>query len=117
MSDIETNETDEGLELAKRMAEEEEGVGRRPRGYQKWVIPTIACMESFPVVHRELADFRFHIHPGDSSGFCLIDCFFELPPFKKIPLWSAFPFPERQDSHPRFFNSGCRLFLGPLYCH
>ena len=46
MSDIEPIQRDEGLELAKLMAEEEEGVGRRPRGYQKYVIPTIAVIWS-----------------------------------------------------------------------
>ena len=46
MSDTETIKKDEGLELARRMAEEEEGVGRRPRGYQKHVIPTIAVIWS-----------------------------------------------------------------------
>ena len=33
---------DEGLELARRLAEEEEGVGRRPKGPTRFVIPTIA---------------------------------------------------------------------------
>ena len=41
MSNTNIDERDEGLELAKRMAEEEEGVGRRPKGLSKWVIPTI----------------------------------------------------------------------------
>jgi TRAP transporter 4TM/12TM fusion protein len=38
---------DEGLELAKRMAEEEEGIGRRPGGPSKYIIPTIAVIWSF----------------------------------------------------------------------
>jgi len=40
-------EKKEGLEIAKKMAEEEEGMGRRPKGVAKWVIPTIAVMWSF----------------------------------------------------------------------
>ncbi len=33
---------DEGMELARRLAEEEEGIGRRPEGWQRYLIPTIA---------------------------------------------------------------------------
>ncbi len=45
--DVKT-EMDEGLELARRMAEEEEGIGRRPRGPAKYVIPTVAvCWSLF----------------------------------------------------------------------
>lgn len=39
---------DDGLELARRMAEEEEGVGRRPEGPSKYIIPFIAvCWSIF----------------------------------------------------------------------
>ncbi|MDP4726016.1 MAG: hypothetical protein NWS07_01860, partial [Desulfobacterales bacterium] len=41
MSEVEIPEKDEGIELAKRMAEEEEGIGRRPKGPSRFVIPTI----------------------------------------------------------------------------
>jgi TRAP transporter 4TM/12TM fusion protein len=48
MTNIDTrHETDEGLELARKMAEEEEGIARRPRGPTKWVIPTIGVIWSF----------------------------------------------------------------------
>ena len=46
MTDLNTPEKDEGLELAKRLAEEEEGIGRRPKGAEKWVIPTIGVIWS-----------------------------------------------------------------------
>ena len=46
MSDIEKQEKDEGLELAKKLAEEEEGVGRIPKGGAKYVIPTVAVIWS-----------------------------------------------------------------------
>jgi TRAP transporter 4TM/12TM fusion protein len=42
MSAQDIQEKDEGLELARRMAEAEEGIGRRPRGWQWFVIPTVA---------------------------------------------------------------------------
>ena len=41
MSEVEISDKDEGIELAKRMAEEEEGIGRRPKGPSRFVIPTI----------------------------------------------------------------------------
>jgi TRAP transporter 4TM/12TM fusion protein len=41
MSKPEIDDQDQGLETAKRMAEEEEGIGRRPHGAARWVIPTV----------------------------------------------------------------------------
>ncbi|MEA2113845.1 MAG: TRAP transporter permease, partial [Thermodesulfobacteriota bacterium] len=42
MSKIDVQFEDDGMDLAKKMAEEEEGIGRKPTGWQKWIIPTIA---------------------------------------------------------------------------
>ena len=42
MNNHDIKDKEEGLEVAKRMAEEEEGIGRRPRGWTKFIIPTIA---------------------------------------------------------------------------
>ncbi len=48
MTENVVSEHDDGLEAAKRMAEKEEGVGRRPEGWSRWVIPTIAvCWSVF----------------------------------------------------------------------
>ncbi|MFP7755765.1 TRAP transporter permease [Thermodesulfobacteriota bacterium B35] len=33
---------DDGMELARRLAEEEEGIGRKPEGWQRYLIPAIA---------------------------------------------------------------------------
>ena len=39
---------DEGLELARKLAEEEEGIGRRPEGWQRFLIPAVAvCWSLF----------------------------------------------------------------------
>jgi TRAP-type uncharacterized transport system fused permease subunit len=46
-NDTEKEKKDDGLEIAKRMAEEEEGVGRRPKGVVGYVIPTICVIWSF----------------------------------------------------------------------
>lgn len=42
MSKIDVQFEDDGLDLARKMAEEEEGIGRKPAGWQKHIIPTIA---------------------------------------------------------------------------
>ena len=42
MTETVVDERDDGLELARRMAEKEEGIGRRPKGWSRWLIPAIA---------------------------------------------------------------------------
>jgi TRAP transporter 4TM/12TM fusion protein len=42
MTEIDVKASDDGLEEARRMAEEEEGIGRRPEGLAAYIIPTIA---------------------------------------------------------------------------
>ena len=42
MGKIEVQYEDDGLDIARKLAEEEEGVGRKPSGWQKYIIPTIA---------------------------------------------------------------------------
>jgi TRAP transporter 4TM/12TM fusion protein len=81
-TDIEDKE--EGLELARRMAEEEEGIGRRPRGLQKYVIPTIAVVWSLfqlSIASWLILDSTFirAIH----LGFALLIVFLNYPLFKK----------------------------------
>jgi len=46
MSDAQPKENDDGLEIAKRMAEEEEGMGRRPKGPSRYVVPAVAVVWS-----------------------------------------------------------------------
>ena len=82
-------EKEEGLEIAKKMAEEEEGMGRRPKGITKWVIPTIAVMWSFyqlSIASWLILDTVFvrAIH----LGFALLIVFLNYPFFLKIPLGS-----------------------------
>lgn len=42
MSKIRIDKVEDGLDEAQRLAEEEEGIGRKPDGWQKYLIPTIA---------------------------------------------------------------------------
>jgi TRAP transporter 4TM/12TM fusion protein len=77
-------EKKDGLEIAKLMAEEEEGMGRRPKGIGKWVIPTIAVMWSFfqlSIASWLILDTVFirAIH----LGFALLIVFLNFPFFKE----------------------------------
>jgi TRAP transporter 4TM/12TM fusion protein len=42
MSNITIEKIEDGLDYAKKLAEEEEGIGRKPKGWQRYIIPTIA---------------------------------------------------------------------------
>jgi len=84
MSNNETIEKDDGLELARRMAEEEEGIGRKPLGPSKYVIPTIAVIWSIfqlSIASWLILDSTFirAIH----LGFALLIVFLNYPLLKK----------------------------------
>jgi TRAP transporter 4TM/12TM fusion protein len=84
MTKNEIQEQDEGLELAKRMAEEEEGVGRRPKGYSKYVIPFVCVVWSIfqlSIASWLILDSTFirAIH----LGFALLVVYLNYPLFKK----------------------------------
>jgi TRAP transporter 4TM/12TM fusion protein len=84
MSETEIKGKDEGLELARRMAEEEEGIGRRPRGLEKYVIPTIAVVWSLfqlSIASWLILDSTFirAIH----LGFAMLIVFLNYPLLKK----------------------------------
>jgi TRAP transporter 4TM/12TM fusion protein len=84
MSETDIKGKDEGLELARRMAEEEEGIGRRPRGLEKYVIPTIAVVWSLfqlSIASWLILDSTFirAIH----LGFAMLIVFLNYPLFKK----------------------------------
>jgi TRAP transporter 4TM/12TM fusion protein len=84
MSKVEIDERDDGLELAKRMAEEEEGIGRRPHGPVRWVIPTICVAWSIfqlSIASWLIVDTTFirAIH----LGFALLVVYLNYPMLKK----------------------------------
>ena len=79
-----TLEEEDGLELARKMAEEEEGIGRLPKGPSKYVIPTIAVAWSFfqlSIASWLILDSTFirAIH----LGFALLIVFLNYPFLKK----------------------------------
>jgi TRAP transporter 4TM/12TM fusion protein len=89
------NIRDEGLELAKRMAEEEEGIGpRHPTGWQRFVVPAIGVAWSIfqlSIASWLILDSTFirAIH----LGFALLMVYLSYPLFKKpllgFSFWSA----------------------------
>ena len=90
MSENEIHETDDtlnednGLALARKMAEEEEGIGRRPKGPSRYIIPTVAVIWSFfqlSIVSWLILDSTFirAIH----LGFAILIVFLNYPLFKK----------------------------------
>ncbi|MCP4670162.1 MAG: TRAP transporter permease [Desulfobacula sp.] len=84
MSDSQIQEIDDGVELARKMAEEEEGIGRKPLGVSKWVIPTIAVTWSLfqlSIASWLILDSTYirAIH----LGFALLIVFLNYPFFKK----------------------------------
>ncbi|CAB1068142.1 C4-dicarboxylate ABC transporter [Alkalispirochaeta odontotermitis] len=81
----------EGLEVARKMAEEEEGVARLPIGPTKWVVPTIGVIWSFfqlSIASWWILDTVFirSIH----LGFGLLIVFLNYPVFKKPRLGLKF---------------------------
>jgi TRAP transporter 4TM/12TM fusion protein len=84
MTDLEKHEKEEGLDLAKKLAEEEEGVGRLPKGPSRYVIPTIAVVWSFfqlSIASWLILDTVYirAIH----LGFALLIVFLNYPLLKK----------------------------------
>jgi TRAP transporter 4TM/12TM fusion protein len=84
MSNQDVTEKDEGLELAKRMAEEEEGVGRRPKGATRFIIPTVAVAWSF----FQLSIASFWVLDSTYTraihlGFAMFIVFLNYPTLKK----------------------------------
>ncbi len=90
MSENEIHETDDtlnednGLVLARKMAEEEKGIGRRPKGPSRYIIPTVAVIWSFfqlSIASWLILDSTFirAIH----LGFAILIVFLNYPFFKK----------------------------------
>ena len=99
MNTIEIQEKDDGLEFAKQLAEEEEGIGRKPKGPTRYVIPTIAVVWSLfqlSIASWLILDSTFTraIH----LGFALLIVFLNYPTFKKP--WLGLKFLSARDRIP-----------------
>jgi TRAP transporter 4TM/12TM fusion protein len=84
MNEEDIHETDDGLEFAKRLAEEEEGISRKPTGPGKYIIPFIAVIWSLFQLSLPswlVLDSTFirAIH----LGFAMLIVYLNYPLFKK----------------------------------
>ncbi|MEJ2025441.1 MAG: TRAP transporter large permease subunit, partial [Deltaproteobacteria bacterium] len=82
---------DEGLEEARRLAEEEAGISRKPKGPSRYVIPTIGviwCLFQLSIASWLIIDTVFirAIH----LGFAFLMVFLSYPLFKKTHLGLRF---------------------------
>mgnify|MGYP001814114234 FL=1 len=91
VDDQNLEQKEEGLEVARRMAEEEEGVARRPLGPTKWVIPVIGviwCFFQLSIASWWILDTVFirAIH----LGFAMLIVYLNYPVFKETRLGLKF---------------------------
>ena len=118
MSHIEQGKKDSGLDVAKRMAEEEEGISRRPKGASKYVIPVIGviwCFFQLSIASWLILDTVFirAIH----LGFALLIVFLNYPLFKETPFRAQVSIRQKQNSSLGLYRGDCRVPCSPLYCH
>ncbi len=86
-----SQEKDEGLELAKRLAEEEEGISRRPKGWQKYIIPVVAvCWSFYQLALPKWLILDSTIIRSIHLGFALLLVFLNYPLLKKPRLGLKF---------------------------
>ncbi len=101
MNLLEAERKDEGLEEARRLAEEEAGISRRPKGPSRYVIPTIGvawCFFQLSIASWLILDTVFirAIH----LGFAFLMVFLNYPFFKKTRL--GLKFLSAKDKIPAF---------------
>jgi len=84
MKSEDEHQQQEGLELARRMAEEEEGIGRKPLGAERYVIPTVAvlwCFFQMSIASWWILDTIFI--RATHLGFALLIVYLNYPMFKE----------------------------------
>ncbi len=101
MSKIDVEFEDGGMDIARKMAEEEEGIGRKPVGWQKWLIPTIAVSWSlFQLALPKFIVLDTTYIRAIHLAFALTLVFLNYPLFKK-PVFGIKYF-SRHSSIPLF---------------
>ncbi len=116
MSKIRIEKVEDGFEEARRLADEEEGIGRKPDGWQKYLIPTIAIAWSLFQLSLPkwlLIDSTYirAIH----LGFAITLVFLNYPLLKK-PYFGLKYFAEHKkipllDMALALFAAYCALYL------
>ena len=88
-----------GVDLARRLAEEEEGIGRKPEGWQKYLIPTIAfCWSLFQLSIASWLILDTTYIRSIHLAFAMTIIFLNYPLFKK-PIFGIRYF-SRHDKIP-----------------
>lgn len=82
--DIESKKTDSGEHEALRLAEEEAGIKRKPKGFAAYIIPTIAIFWSlFQLSIAKWVTLNSTYTRAIHLGFALLIVFLNYPAFKK----------------------------------
>lgn len=78
------NNSDDGIELARKLAEEEAGIGREPDNFTKFIIPSIAvCWSIFQLAIARWLTLDSTYIRSIHLGFALMIVFLNYPTFKK----------------------------------
>jgi TRAP transporter 4TM/12TM fusion protein len=84
MSKIAVEYDSEGVDLARQLAEEEAGIGRRPQGWQRYIIPTIAvCWSLFQLALPKWIMLDTTFIRAIHLAFALTLVFLNYPLFKR----------------------------------
>ncbi len=84
MTKIDVQFEDDGMDLARKMAEEEEGIGRKPTGWQKYIIPTIAvCWSLYQLALPKFIVLDTTYIRAIHLAFALTLVYLNYPLFKK----------------------------------
>lgn len=111
MSSEEHNTQDGKLDVARRMAEEEEGIGRRPKGPARFIIPVIAITWSLfqlSIASWLILDSTYirAIH----LAFAMAIVFLNYPMFKRPRFGLKFLSAKRHIPIPDYFIAGLAAF-------
>ena len=84
MHNIKVQKVEDGVDLAQRLAEEEEGIGRKPSGWQKYLIPFIAlCWSLFQLSIASWLILDSTYTRAIHLAFAMTIIFLNYPLFKK----------------------------------
>lgn len=120
MSKLRVEYEDDGMDFAKKLAEEEAGIGRKPQGWQKWIIPTIAVAWSlFQLSLPKLIMLDTTYIRAIHLAFAMVLVYLNYPLFKKpiagIKYFSRHRRIPALDMLLALFAGFCALYLIVFY--
>jgi len=111
LSTIRVERVEDGVDLARRLAEEEEGIGRKPGGWQKYLIPSVAlCWSLFQLSVASWLILDTTYTRSIHLAFALTIVFLNYPLFNR-PL-AGIRYFSRHDRIPLF-----DLFIAGVACY